>query len=154
MPNQRIADLLAERLPTGLEHPGDPEQNRPAFTVPLPALRSTGLPPEMAEQFAKEAGLPSSDAPLLLATAIVNTIETAGDSTIIGNTELAELRAAAAEASTGARIIRVHCRCDPTRRKPLFDITVTNRDYATIPGNLLIPALAAMNPNCPHEEQP
>lgn len=144
MPNPAIERLIADRLPFGLEHPGDPDNNRPPFTVALPGLRSTGVPTEMSTQFAEEAGLPSNDAPQLIAQAIVNLIETDGNSTIITNAELAELRAAAAAAPSNARIIHVYDRADAQRKNPLFDLTVTNRDYATVPAHLLAQRFATL----------
>lgn len=144
--------LLAERLAAGLIHPGDPDNNRPPVALPLPGLSSTGIPPEMAEHFAAEAGLPHNDAPRLLAEAIVALLENdlAGGSTIIADAELAALRRAAAEAPAGTRMIALHCNCDNTLTSPLLELTVGNGDRVMVNGGRLLRALAARNPDCPH----
>ncbi|EUA18456.1 putative gp80 [Mycobacterium xenopi 3993] len=99
MPNAAVAGLIAQRLPEGLLHPGDPNANQPAKLIPLPGLRSTGIPPEMAKQFAAQAGLPSHDVPKLIGEAIVYLLETEGFA-IIPSTELEQLRTQAADAPT------------------------------------------------------
>jgi hypothetical protein len=108
--NKAAVDLIAARLATGLIHPGDPDTGRPPTPILLPGLSTTGIPPEMAEDFAQIAGLPTNDAPKLLAEAIVALIETelAGGSTIVTDADLAALQQAAATAPTGARILSVH----------------------------------------------
>jgi hypothetical protein len=146
-----IAALLAARLPAGLIHPGNPDANQPAQAIPMPGLSRTGIPPEMARQFASDAGLPSSDVTKLLAEAIVHLIETEGASTIIANTELDALRQAAAAAPEGTRAISVHCHCDNTRSMPLLMLTVGKGDHVSVNGGPLLRALARRNPDCPHE---
>lgn len=94
MANSTIAALIAERLPGSLVHPGDPANDQPAKLLPLPVLGSTGIPPEMAKHFAKEAGLPADDFPKLIGEAIVHLIETDGQTTLVPNAELEQLRAA------------------------------------------------------------
>lgn len=151
--NQAAVELLASRLAAGLVHPGDPDNGQQPIALPLPGLSSTGIPPEMAEQFAAEAGLPHNDAPRLLAEAIVALLETdlAGGSTLIADTDLAALRAAAAEPPGGTRVIGVHCQCDNTQSDPLMQITVGNTDRVMVNGGRLLRALAARNTDCPHD---
>lgn len=134
--NMAAAELLASRLPEGLDHPGDTAADRPAFKVQMPGMRSTGMPNEMQAEFAQEAGLPSNDAPLIFGVAIVNTLEQAGY-TITRTAELDELKAEAAEAPSKARIVKVFDRTDSTRKQPLLELTVTNRDFVTIDTRLL-----------------
>ena len=150
--NRAAVDLLAARLAAGLIHPGDPDNNQPPVALPLPGLSSTGIPPEMAEQFAAEAGLPHNDAPRLLAEAIVALLETdlAGGSTIIADTDLAALRTAAADPPGGTRIVAVHCNCDITLANQLLEIAVGNTDRVMVNGGRLLRALATRNPDCPH----
>lgn len=152
MTNQAAVELLAARLASGLVHPGDPDHERPPVALSLPGLSSTGIPPEMAEHFATEAGLPHNDAPRLLAEAIVTLLETelAGGSTIIADADLAALRRDAADAPTGKRMIAVHCNCDNTLTSPLLELTVSNSDRVIVNGGRLLRALAARNPDCPH----
>lgn len=124
MLNERIATLLAERLPGGLWHPGDPSIDQPPKMIPLPGLASSGIPPEMAEHFAQEAGLPSANVPKLVAEAIVNTIETDGQTEMIPRAELEQLRSDAAtfEASPPAgQMVTVVCTgC----RAPLLELSL------------------------------
>ena len=128
--------LIAERLPHGIPHPGNPEANQKPFTVVLPGMRSTGIPNEQAELYAAAAGLPHTNTPKLLAEALVNLLQTDGDMTIIANSELAELRQAAADAPDGTRIIKVK-----DRGQVLFELTIGKTDETTIDRRLLARAL-------------
>src|SRR4029077_2389578 len=92
--NSKAVKLLAERLPSGLIHPGDPDSNEPPKVIPLPGLSNLGMPPGMAAHFAAEAGL-SNDAPKVIAEAIFNVLENGGF-VIVPETELDQLRAEAA----------------------------------------------------------
>ena len=74
--NQAAVDLLAARLSTGLIHPGNPDAGQQPTPILLPGLSGTGIPEEMAAEFAREAGLPTNTAPRMLAEAIVALIET------------------------------------------------------------------------------
>lgn len=150
--NQAAVELLASRLAAGLVHPGDPDNDQAPVALPLPGLSSTGIPPEMAEHFAAEAGLPHNDAPRLLAEAIVALLETelAGGSTIVADAELAALRIAAAQAPEGTRIVGVHCNCDNTLANPLMQIAVGNTDRVMVNGGFMLRTLAGLNPDCPH----
>lgn len=150
--NQAAVELLANRLASGLVHPGDPDTGQPPVSLPLPGLSTTGIPPEMAQAFAAEAGLPHNDAPRLLAEAIVALLETdlAGGSTIIADADLDALRAAAAEPPGGVRVIGVHCACDITMSKPLMNVVVGNTDHVVVNGGAVLRALAEWNPDCPH----
>lgn len=151
MPNPRIATLIAQRIPAGLPHPGDGKDQKPAM-LNLPAFRSTGLPPGMEAHFAKEAGLPSNDIPRLIAEAVVNLIETDGDSEIISKAELTELRAKAAtlDGQTPQQIT-VHCRCDNQLKNPLVVLAAQPGDHWTVNGKLLLQGLANRTTECPHE---
>jgi hypothetical protein len=131
MPNPletRAAQLIAERLPTGLLHPGDPTANPPVQPRPiiLPGMSHNGIPAEAAEHFAHEAGMPHSDVPKLFSEAIMATITTELDATLITNTELAQLRERATEldASTGTKALAVQLRCNT--REPFLRVA-TNR---------------------------
>lgn len=84
MPNPAIAALIAERLPTGLPHPGRPAENQPPVPLVLPGFATTGMSAQQAESVNATA--------IAFAEAVVNLIETDGKSTIIANTELAQLR--------------------------------------------------------------
>lgn len=138
--NKAAVDLIASRLPTGLPHPGDPTQNTPPKLLPLPGLKSSGIPPEMAEHFAAQAGFPTADAPKLIAEAILNLLETDGGFTIIPTEDLNALHTQAADAPDGTRIITVHC---PTHNTALLELTINKTDQTTIPCHLLATAIEA-----------
>lgn len=110
-----VVEHLAARLATGLIHPGNPDTQQPAKLIALPGLSSTGIPPEMAQHFANEAGLPANDAPKLVVEAILHLLDTELGLELIPASELRQLRAQLAEpdTSTGAPI-NIHCRCNPT----------------------------------------
>jgi hypothetical protein len=121
--NQRAVDLIAERLPNGLTHPGDPNSNQPAMVLPMPGLSSLGMAAEQAAEFASEAGLPSNDAPRLLAEALVHLLETDGGFELVDRARLEELEAAAKtpdEAAPAAPTVSVLC---AHFRKPLAQLT-------------------------------
>lgn len=136
MSNARAATLIAERLPTGIPHPGADGQK--PFMVTLPGLRSTGIPPEMAAQFAQAAGLPHTDTPKLVAEAVVNLLETDGQMTIIDNADLAQLRQDAADAPDGTRIMTLRCTC---HGREVFQLVIGKGDRATIDPGLLARAV-------------
>jgi hypothetical protein len=127
--------LIAERLPNGLVHPGDGDK-QPAKPIPMPWLGNLGLPPGQSEQFSREAGMPTNDAPKVLAEAIVHLLETDGGFAIVPRTEIAQLRAQAAtldDLNPSAPLVAIHCRCNPTepvlslalgRAKVMLDGTV------------------------------
>ncbi len=152
--NQAAVDLLAARLAAGLIHPGDPERGQQPTPLLLPGLSSTGIPPEMAEHFARVAGLPTNDAPRLLAEAIVHAIEAelAGGSTIVADATLTALQHAAAEAEGDTRVLSVFCHCDPTHASPLLALLTTrSSDTAMVDGKTLLGGLAQRAVNCPHD---
>lgn len=105
MPNPRYAALIAAKLPT-LTHPGDGDG---PMALPVSAFRTANLPPQVAEQFAQEAGLPHSDIPKLFAEAIVAAVEDAGG-TIIDRADLERLQSAAAPVDE-SRQLPIHCHC-------------------------------------------
>ena len=148
--NAAAARLIAERLPAGLVHPGD-GSTKPT-PIPLPGLASTGIPPEQAKHFARQAGLPAGNAPTLIGEAIVHLLETEldGGSTIIANTELAALRQAAADAPSGIRTIALHCQCDRTQSDPLLELRIGKTDKTIINAKPLLAALHARSVDCPH----
>ena len=143
MPNPAIAALIADKLPD-LTHPGD---GSGAISLPVSTFRTAGIPPEMAEQFARDAGYPSANIPLLIAEALVHLIETDGDSEIVRRSELATMRAAtkAAEPQRN-RQIQGHCHCGT----PLF--TAQFRDFDTdkprVAGPELIKAIGHLAVEC------
>lgn len=149
----QAAEFLASRLPNGLQHPGDEANGQKPFTVNLPGLMSTGLPPEMEQQFAADAGLPSTDTPKLVAEATIHTLEQAGY-TVIRTSELEQLRTEAADAPDGTRIITAYCRCDHGKKNPLLSLTVGKTDDVTIYAPPLLKALKQRAANCPHEVTP
>lgn len=154
--NQAAVDLLATRLATGIIHPGDPDNGQPPTPLLLPGLSGTGIPDEMAAHFANEAGVPTNNAPRMLAEAIVALLETdlAGGSTIIPTADLEQLRQNATEATTDTRIVSIHCACDATMTHPLLELPIANNDHIIINGGTLLRGMDALSPDCPHNPKP
>lgn len=143
MPNAAIAQLIADKLPD-LTHPGD---GSGAISLPVSTFRMSGIPPEMAEQFARDAGYPSANIPLLIAEALVHLIETDGDSTIVRNTELAEMRAAQALAEPQRnKQVEVRCHCGTTLFGAMFKDFDT--DKPRVAGPELIKAMRTLGVEC------
>jgi len=97
--NENIIALMAKGLREGLPHPGDRDNNQSPQLITFPGMRMHGVPQQVLDQLAQEAGLPSSDMPRLVAEAMVNLIQTDGESEIVLRSELASLRQARAELS-------------------------------------------------------
>lgn len=138
MPNPNIrcneaVDVLRSALVSGLPHPGDESQKIPAKVLQLPVFRGTGIPSEMADHFAAEAGFADNDTPQLTAEAAVFALESAGLA-IIPTDELAALRTQAADAPDGKRTITAYCQCDAQRLNPLMRITIDKTNVVVIPG--------------------
>ena len=149
VPNATIADLIARKLPD-LTHPGD---GSGAISLPVSTFRMSGIPPEMAEQFSRDAGYQSANIPLLIAEAIVNLIETDGDSEIIRRSDLAAMRAAEAAAEPSRnRQVEVQCNCGATLFRAMF------RDFDTdkprVSGPELIKAIAKLSTECSTAHRP
>lgn len=128
MPNPQIAQLIADHLHTGLPHPGDGQQ---PVTLPMPAFRTTGMPPQLAEQITATRRM--------LGEAVVYLIETAGNSTIITNTELETMTAATQEPGTPQPITCTLC------GNPIFYSTINNGRITATPQ-----AINTINTTCPH----
>jgi hypothetical protein len=131
MPNSKLAKLISQRMSTGLPYPGDAYTKQQPMIIALPAFRTAGLPPQLADQVANTVEL--------VGQAIIHLIETEGDSVIIGRGELNALRAA--DQGPGVPLT-VMCRaCN----KPMLWLTITN-GRAVIDPRLL----GGVNTVCPH----
>lgn len=135
------AALIAERLPAGLVHPGDPDNDQPAKLIPLPGLNNIGIPADQAAFFAQEAGLPDNDVPKLIGEAIVAMLSTEGWEIVAGG-ELEQLRADAAQLPERPDAeLTVHCRCNPA--EPLLALS-TAKAIAYVSGAALRERLATV----------
>lgn len=114
-----VIQLLADRFTSGIAHPDGKGGKSTLLYLPI---RNTGLPSEMAEEFARAAGWPHADAPLALAEAVAHTLRTEGHYAIVPQAEYDELRAKAAGAPDGVRVIEVYG--SRTDKKPTFTLTV------------------------------
>ena len=123
----RVVDLIAERLPTGLVHPGD--ENTPAKVLALPGFANRGIPPEMAKQFADEAGLPPNDAPKVWAEAIVHLIESDGGCVIVPRSEWDDVKARSVVPQEGSPVVAVHCGCN--RKDPILTVAAGRAKVTT-----------------------
>jgi hypothetical protein len=139
VPNQTAVDILTSRLGS-LVYPGDDKS--PAFAIPLPMFRTDGQPPEAAEGYQTIAKL--------IAAAIVHLIETEtapGGTTIMANTEIAQLRAAAgANEHLRHRQPRITCNCG----SGAFSLNIRDfdTDHPKVYLPTLIKALSNMSPEC------
>ncbi|QGH77908.1 hypothetical protein SEA_KENUHA5_90 [Mycobacterium phage Kenuha5] len=111
-----LTDFLNRTL-NNLVHPGD--ENIKPFPILLPGLRTVSVPPELAGQFAEEAGLPHLDTPKLVAEALAAAITQ--NYVILTREEAEQLRQKAADAPTGHRVINI--RTTPTA-PPVLSITI------------------------------
>lgn len=117
--NKAAAQLISDRIANGLIHPGDGDKQPPKL-IPLPGLSNLGITPEQAEHFAKQAGLPANDAPLLIGQAVVHLLETKWE--LVDRDELAQLRSAVAtpaDVSPAAPTVHIMCR---HKRAVLFQV--------------------------------
>lgn len=84
-----IAELISDKLASGLEHPGYPDTEQQAVTIRLPLFRTAGMPNEVLEQV--------NETVKMIGEAIVYTIETEGASVIIPKTEYEALKSELAQ---------------------------------------------------------
>ena len=69
---------------------------------------------------------------------------------IVADDDLTALKAEAADAPDGTRVIAVHTACDRAKTRPILELTVTKTtDRAVIPCRAL-KALQAIPADCPH----
>lgn len=98
-----LVAVIAAALPT-LTHPGDAEG---PIALPNAAFRAMdNLPPDVANQFAAEAGLPHADLPQLYAEAIAHAITAAG-LTVVSAADAARLDTEA----DATRQVTLVCHC-------------------------------------------
>lgn len=141
MANKKIAELISTALRNGMTHPGR-EGGQP-MPIVLPMFRTAGMPAEMSELVDETA--------TLLGEAIVELIETDGDSEIISKTRGVEMRIA--EEAAESRQVIVYCRCDTERKDPLAIFTVTNSPHVVIDGKQLIKGLSVRSIEHPHKRE-
>lgn len=142
MPNRQIEELIAERLRTGIVHPGDRGRGIAPTPIALPFGAKPGMPKEMADLM--------DGTVKLLAEAIVHTIEKDGDCEIVPRSEVRGLRRAVGDEPIRA-MLPVHCHCDTTLSEPLMVLTVIDPEHITVDGPALITGLAKRKSTCPHE---
>ena len=141
MPNPRIAQLISERLRSGLTHPGDPAHDVPAKQLVLPFGRQAGMPEEMTrlvDATVKQLG-----------EAIVYLIESEGESAIVDRLVYEDQQAQLMPPPV-KRVIPVHCRCDKRWTDPLMMLSVDARPRIIVDGAQLIEQLSKRDVNCPH----
>lgn len=102
MANPDMAALIARRLSTGLPHPGREDTHEEPRLLPLAAFRTAGMPAEMAQHVA--------DTAQCVGEAVVNLIETEGNSVIIARPELDQLRAAEDQPGDALPVMCMGCK--------------------------------------------
>jgi hypothetical protein len=70
-----VCAIIANKLTTGLYHPGDPAKEQLPTTLRLPFFRGVGAPPEMVRQV--------NETVMMMAEAIVYLIETDGQCDLV-----------------------------------------------------------------------
>lgn len=129
-----------------IQHPGV-DGGQPLMLPAPPMFQTATLPEGMAEDMADKAGLPTPNFARLYREAWVHTLETVCDATVVDNTELAELRAAAASVQhRRVRHIDLVCQCGETLGR--LSVRDFDTERATVNGPELIAALGAMSPGC------
>lgn len=134
-----IAQLIADNLPA-LIHPGDGKSG--PIPLPLPMFRTSAIPPGMAQEMAKEAGLPSFDIAKLTAEALSALFNTNGWA-FIQQAELTQLRADATAGIERHRQPEVRCQCGTH----LFTVDI-DADRPIVNGPQLIKAMQQLDPDC------
>lgn len=150
MPNQGFIDLITKVLANGPTHPGDDKTG--PIVLPLPMFRTANLPPDMAQSFAEEAGLPHPDIARLTAEAIDHTLDSAGK-TVIDTAELTRLRNLdAAMEPRRKRTPHIHCHCGA----PLIRLNITDldTDKPKVFGAKFIEAIRQLDTDCNNRHQP
>lgn len=118
--NRADADLFASAFNAGaLYHPGD--EQTPSRPIPIPGFRATGMSDEQAAELIGQAAK-------LWGEALAHFVETQGK-TIINTAELNQLRAEAADAPDGTRIIGIVT--TPTGQ-PVLELPVKKTDDRVI----------------------
>lgn len=120
--SQPVIDFIAQKLRTGLCHPGD--DNTRSRIVPLPGFRNTGMSDEQAEEFIGQAAK-------IVAEALFHEIDSFGAAIGITKAEVEQLRRDAADAPDGTRIVTLHC--GSTNSPALLQLTVGKTDQVVIP---------------------
>lgn len=138
---QRVAELIADRLRKGLIHPGDPDREIPPTPLKLPFGPAPGRPPEMEKLLDRTV--------TLLSEAIIHTIIVDGDCEITPRAEAKSLRIAAGDKAGAPNMVPIHCHCD--RVNPLAVLTVTDPDNIVVDGRTLLSQLARREAKCPHK---
>ena len=149
MSNPAVATLFATTLRDNPIHPGDGKSG--PIPIPMPWFRSSGIPSDQAEAFAKEAGVPSMDIAQLAGEVLVHALDNDAK-TVIDNAELEALRAAASDREhLRNRQVEVSCHCGAK----LFKANVTDfdTDKAKISPQV-IKALRVLSPECALAHQP
>jgi hypothetical protein len=83
-PNQTIINAIAAALENGLQHPGNPANQKPAAALHNPMFKPKGQPQHIADLI--------RESNRTIAESVVHLIENPCDCRIIPNTELAQVR--------------------------------------------------------------
>jgi len=140
---QALIDLIAQRLSTGLTHPGDRARNIPERPIALPFGKTAGMPKEMADLV--------NGSVTMIAEAIVYLIETDGATELVPREEAQAMRDAVSEGVPEGPFVPLLCRCDRNRERPLAMLTMNSTEAIIIDGPTLLRGLHKRQIECPHE---
>ncbi|TDK85471.1 hypothetical protein EUA02_29880 [Mycobacterium paragordonae] len=144
MANPQLAGIIANALSGGLVWPGD--ERHAATPIPLPTFHTANIPPEMAQHFAQQAGLPHANVAQLVGEALVKAIEDAGK-TFVDTADLTRLKALDAEAEKHRkREVTLECVCGATVVRSAM--TEVNSGKFRVQGNRLIAAIQQLSDEC------
>ncbi|AXN50956.1 hypothetical protein DSM43518_02038 [Mycobacterium marinum] len=150
MPNQPFIDIVTKGLAGGLIHPGDDKTK--AFPLPLPTFRTAGMPKEMAQHFAEEAGLPHPDIAKLTAEALDNLLEQQGKS-VVDTAELTRLRKLDADwEPRRKRTVALTCNCGAMLAR--VNVTDLDTDKPKVFGAKFIAAMQQLSVECASGHRP
>ena len=147
MADPQFVEQIAGKL-GALVHPGD-DTHEPT-PISMPMFRNTSLPPEMAEEFAREAGMPTSDTNKLFTEALFAEIEQTHQR--IPNDEAERLRRVDADDDTPlARNVRLKCTAPTCPGYVGAYINFADPDNPRVNLQNLIQVLSTLSPECPHK---
>jgi len=124
--------------------PGDDTHD--AVPVTIPGIRQSAIPPEVADRFAQEAGMPHSNIARLIVEAEMHSLDQAGFE-INTKAEIAALRTTAATEQPRHRQVSITCN---SCHQPIIRSFNIDAEKPMVSGPALLSALKLLDTACPH----